>query len=626
MSNGSHKQDSTGITRQIAVLRPPLQATDQPELDDGYLKALLVCCDSESLKWGPRWLGRSGLTVVTSTDPGNALEHARAETPDVIVVEAGLQDQSGVALADVFRDAADVVVPVVAFCRTTKEYAAAVGAGVYDVIRKPLDWQLVGKRSRQAADSHAMGKRLATAQTALAESIDVAENARQLLRRRESFEPVTGLPNKTKFVDLLRRGMLAADRDQTTLAVFVTGFSRFRLVVEALGQDGADLALAQVGKLLSECLHDAGAAQANMPGLKTAAVAVIDASRFGLMLTCSPDGAELAALRKKLEETLAQPVAVSGQTIYLSACTGAALYPKDANDCDQLLQRADNAMLDARSRGGGFKFYCTETDAAAERKLQLEHRLHQAFDRGELTLAYQPLTETMSGRITGAEALLRWQQQDKSFISPDLFVPIAEESGLMIRIGEFVLDRACQQLREWQHAGLPISHMCVNVSKRQLMSGAFVGTVRKALDTHAIDPGALELELSERGVLSGDYNVISQLHELKELGVKLSVDDFGTGEAALGYLKELPIDVVKIDRTYVNGLTNNSKDAAITSAMIVLGQKLNLKVVAEGVESLAQLAVLRDLGCDEYQGFIVSPAVPSAEFPKLLEKGTQSES
>ena len=336
------------------------------------------------------------------------------------------------------------------------------------------------------------------------------------------------------------------------------------------------------------------------------------------MLTCSNAGDELRALQQNLLDILSQPIQVGGQTFYLSACLGVALYPQDADDADSLLQRADNAMRDAQSRGGGFRFYCAETDAAAARKLRLEHMLHEALDRQELTLAYQPINAVDGGAIVAAEALLRWPQADGSHIAPSEFVPVAEESGLMIRIGEFVLDEACRQLAAWHAARVEVPHVCVNVAMVQLISAGFSDTVRRALDRHALQPLQLELEISERGVLAGDYDVISQLQELRDLGVRLSVDDFGTGDSAIAYLKELPVDVLKIDQSYIAGLTVDHKDEAIASAMIALGQRLGLEVIAEGVETNEQLQLLQNFGCQFFQGFLVSEAVAEDAFATLL--------
>ena len=614
-------EDDLDLTRSIRMLSIPAAPADAVEERDVGARTVMVAChDSASRKWGPKWLRQEGLDATLVSETDEALRTARAMNPCLIIVEAGLRDQSGARLFEIFQNTADLAVPVIVLCSNTRDVKAALDAGVFDVVRKPIEWQLVSRRARIAAKIDASEVQLRQAQGIASKALKLADRARKHLRSRESFEPVTGLPNKSKFVDLLGRGMSAAERDNNSLAVFVVGFSRFRLVVEAMGQESANQVLAEVGQRLQSCMQDVGTLQRQTSGLKTTAAANIDQNRFGLMLTCTADPAELSEIRQFLAADLSRPVEVSGQTIFLSACIGAAVYPQDADGADRLLQRADNAMRDAQSRGGGFRFYCAETDAAAARKLRIEHMLHEAFERDELRLSYQPLTDVASGRMLGAEALLRWQRPDKSYIPPDEFVPIAEECGLMIRIGEFVLDQACRQLKAWQLDGFPSFRMSVNVAKCQLMSGGFVDTVQSTLKKYAVDPLCLELELSERGVLSGDYDVINQLHELKQLGVRLSIDDFGTGDSAIAYLKDLPIDVVKIDRSYISGLAESDKDAAITSAMIALGQRLNLTVIAEGVETSEQLAILQNLGCDEYQGFHLSPAITSDEFAKLMLK------
>ena len=615
------EDSSLDLTQSIRRLTVPKTAT--AGLDEHLEErrtALLICRDGEIKKWGRRWLEREGLDVAVADDPASYLKCAETLRPDVIVVEGVVADASGTPLVRVLSERQDIRAPLVVLSASSKETALALEADVFDIVRKPIEWKLVANRAKRAAKLGGIQHELAEARTSLAEAIEVAEGARQKLRSRESFEPLTGLPNKKKFIDLLKRGMHAADRDQNVMAVFVVGFNRFRLVIEAMGQDSADMVLTEIGRKLGECLRNAGAMQSNTSGLRTSAAANIDQARFALMLTCSGDQDELALLQQQLVEQMSRPVHIAGQTVYLSACVGVALYPQDANDVDSLLQRADNAMRDAQSRGGGFKFYCAETDAAAARKLKLEHMLHEALNDSKLTLAYQPITIAATGQLAGAEALLRWQQADGSFIPPAEFVPVAEESGLMNRVGEFVLDRACRQLRTWLDDGINLPHICVNVSKVQLMHGGFVQTVRRILLKYQIEPERLELELSERGVFSGDYDVIAQLHELKELGVLLSIDDFGTGDSAIAYLKELPVDVLKIDRSYINGLTENRKDAAIIAAMIALGHSLDLKIVAEGVETREQHEALRQLKCDELQGFYMSAPVTDHVFATLVKK------
>jgi predicted signal transduction protein with EAL and GGDEF domain len=421
-------------------------------------------------------------------------------------------------------------------------------------------------------------------------------------------------------MDLLRRGMAAVDRDGSALAVFVVGFTRFRLVIEAMGQEQADKALSRFGRNLAYCLQKSGGSQSIGSGLRTSAAATLDQFRFALMMTWPGGLEELNDLQELLLDELSHPVEIDGQTVYLSACVGISIYPQDADNVDQLLQRADNAMRDAQSRGGGFRYYCAETDAAAARKLGIEHKLHEALDQGLLTVAYQPISDTATGCISAAEALVRWPQPDGSFIPPDEFIPVAEESGLILRAGEFVLDEACRQLYLWQDRGLRLPRMCVNVAKTQLNSVGFAPFVAATLAKYKLEPARLELEISERGVLSGNTDARQQLHKLKKIGVRLSIDDFGTGDSALGYLKNLPIDALKIDRSYVAGMGLDLTDAAIATAMATLGRQLRLDVIAEGVETQEQLASIAGIGCSAYQGYLVSEPVFAADFAALFGK------
>lgn len=606
--------ESLEFTRSIRKLSIKADTVDDA-FDENPGTALLLCRDGGSKKWAPKWLSQVSLQASIPSDPSNAVELARSTVPDLVFVEALLVGGDGKPIYQTLLDAADVTSKIIVLCNGSREISAALEAGAFDVACKPYEWQAISHRARTAMQLKNSQASLAESSAALSKALELANTARETLRSQQSFEPVTGLPNKSKFVDLLRRGMRATDRDKSTLAVIVVGFTRFRLVIEAMGQEQADRILTEIGQSLSACLRDTPPPDVSeATGLRTAVVATLDQFRFGLMLTNSGGEDELAQLQQQLLDTLSRPIQISGQTVRLSACVGLALYPNDADEVDSLLQRADNAMRDAQSRGGGFKYYCAETDAAAARKLRIEHLLHEALDRDELSAAYQPIVDVATGRVIAAEALLRWRQADGTFVAPDEFIEVAEESGLMIRTGDFILNEACRQFRSWQDLGLALRLICVNVSKVQLVSGTFARSVQRVLEAHDMQPGQLELEISERGVLSGDYDVISQLHELKALGVRLSIDDFGTGDSAIAYLKELPVDVLKIDRSYIAGINEDRKDAAIASAMVALAQRLDLEVVAEGVETDAQLATLRELGCNAYQGFLFSEAVASDAF------------
>lgn len=615
------KEGSIDLTTRLQSLKLPKKDDNEiGEYLENQRKVMLASSDAEIRKWGRRWLEREGLDVVLVDDPAKCIYTAKTVEPHVIVIETGFGDVSGKPFLKVLEESTDVAVPVIALSNNSKDLSAALESEVYDIARKPFEWKLIARRASMATRVADTERELDEVQNKLAEALDVAEGARVSLRSHESFEPVTGLPNKRKFLDLLSRGMGAVDRDENVLAVFVVGFNRFRLVVEAMGQDSADLVLNEIGQRLSLCLESVDLFQTMARGLRTSAASNIDVARFALMMTCSGDEDELADMQQELVTQLSRPVNVAGQTVYLSACVGVALYPQDAADADSLLQRADNAMRDAQSRGGGFKFYCPATDAAAARKLKLEHMLHEALNASELEVYYQPIIDAHTGGLASSEALLRWTQPDGTTISPSEFIPVAEESGLMNRVGEFVLDQACCQLSEWLERGVDVPHVCVNVAKAQLMHGGFVATVRRILQKHDLESERLVLELSERGVLSGDLDVVTQLHDVRSLGVRLSIDDFGTGDSAIAYLRELPVDILKIDRSYVNGLPDNDKDKAIIAAMIAMGHSLDLRIVAEGIETREQLRTLRELGCDELQGFFISRAVDEHAFPQLLKR------
>ncbi len=615
-----NEPDPADMTTALKRLSIPVDTVDDA-FEESAGTALFLCRDSDAKKWGPRWLSQSNMQVTVASDPANGLEIVRSMSPEIIVVEASLTDASGAALFTVLQDAADIGAFIIVLCGNARETKAALDTEVFDVARKPFDWQAIARRAGNALQLKSTKSAFDEANQALQEALDLANVARQRLRSQERFEPVTGLPNKVKFVDLLRRAMRGSDRDGSTLAVFVVGFTRFRLVIEAMGQEQADRVLTEIGRKLVGCLKSASvAADPDQPGLRTAAIGVLDQFRFGLLMTVREGSDSIQSFQSHLLETLSRPIEIQGQVVHLSACLGVAMYPQDADGVDKLLQRADNAMRDAQSRGGGFKFHCAATDLAAARKLRLENMLHESLERRELSLAYQPIIDVKSGQLRSVEALLRWRQPDNSLIPPDEFVVIAEESGLMIRMGEYALELACRQLAAWRNEGLSIPYICVNVAKAQLMSSTFGSVVHRILRDQGLDASDLELEISERGVLSGDEDVVSQLRGLKSLGVRLSIDDFGTGDSAIAYLKELPVDVLKIDRSYVAGIAVEGKDVAIASAMIALGQRLQLIVVAEGVETEEQLQILREFGCDCYQGFYAAKPLDPQGFAEFVSK------
>ena len=325
-------------------------------------------------------------------------------------------------------------------------------------------------------------------------------------------------------------------------------------------------------------------------------------------------GDRLERILQDVLNTLSTLFQLGNEQVYVSASIGITMYPADASPLDELIKHADMAMYRAKEQGrNGYQFYSDQFNTEAARRLQLESGLRRALERVEFELYYQPRADLVSGAVTGVEALLRWRRSDGTVVSPDQFIGVLEDTGLIVRVGRWVLHTALLQLRAWQDQGLPPLSMAVNLSARQFRDAGLVAAVKGALDRSGMDAEWLELELTESMLMDGETHRHT-LDQLAEAGVRVAIDDFGTGYSSLSYLKRLRVDTLKVDRSFVQGLPDNPEDAAISTAVIALGRSLGLRVVAEGVETRAQRSFLRRQGCDEIQGYLLSRPVPPEVF------------
>ena len=330
---------------------------------------------------------------------------------------------------------------------------------------------------------------------------------------------------------------------------------------------------------------------------------------------------DVTPLAEMVLDTMTPPFSVEGTEVFASASLGVSIAPADGENAERLLQNAELATIESKRSGGSmFRFYNPSFNQLAKNNLELDRLLRKSLECHEFSLSYQPIVRVKDGRIVGAEALLRWNHPELGRVPPLDFIPIAEETGLMVPIGAWVLRTACEELKSWIDDDLPPMRMSVNVALCQLLRGGLTEIVEGILKDIGVPPELLELELSERGVLRNSSEIVRQLNAIKTLGVRLSVDDFGTGDSAIAYLKGFDLDVLKIDRSYIRGIPHNEDDSAIASAMVAMAHQLKMTVVAEGVEKPEQLEALRSWGCDEFQGFMVSPPVPSEEFRELIER------
>ncbi|NTV42955.1 MAG: bifunctional diguanylate cyclase/phosphodiesterase [Syntrophobacteraceae bacterium] len=349
-------------------------------------------------------------------------------------------------------------------------------------------------------------------------------------------------------------------------------------------------------------------------------MARLGGDEFMILLSQITHPRDAAKVSRRVLDVVSQPFHLAGHELFVTASIGVSLFPHDGEDLDNLLKNADAAMYHVKDQGrNDFQFYAQAMNASALERLSLENRLRKALEREEFVLHYQPQVDIETGRIVGAEALIRWRAPGAESVSPADFIPLAEETGLIVPIGEWVLSRACEQNKAWQHSGLRPVRVTVNLSSLQFSQKNLFEVISRALGNAGLEPKFLELEITESSLMQNAPSTIETLRKLKAAGFRIAVDDFGTGYSSLSYLKRFPLDVLKIDRSFVSNITTDPDDAAIATAIIAMGRSLNLNVIAEGVETEEQLDFLKARGCNEIQGYLFSPPVPPERFEELLK-------
>ena len=433
------------------------------------------------------------------------------------------------------------------------------------------------------------------------------EAATRQLRHLATHDALTGLPNRVLLDDRIAQALTHAHRERHSFAVMLCDLDRFKLINDSLGHHAGDHLLQEVARRLTNVVRDVDT------------VARLGADEFIIVLSPLTSRKDAEVVAQRVIEAMQPAVEIAGITIHASPSIGIAFYPDDGSSVETLIAHADAAMFAAKQRGrNSVQCYAAGMDAGTHEKVRLESDLHTALALRQFELYYQPKVDTMSGTFYSAEALIRWRHPERGLVSPAAFIPLAEECGLIGPIGEWVLREACRQGRAWQQAGLSPVRIAVNVAASQFRAGDLVETIHQALADAELEARFLEVELTESAVMSDPEESIKILEQLSEMGVLVSVDDFGTGYSSMSYLRRFPIDQLKIDRSFLSEITARSDDASIVGAIVSLAHNLRLKVVAEGVETVAQLDLLKTLGCDQYQGYQFSPPVPAAEFESLM--------
>lgn len=561
------------------------------------MRILIAENDLVSRKLLETVLNKWGYAVTVVSSGTEALDVLRGpDPPRLAIIDLVIPGMDGVEVCrNVRKNVVDPYIYILLLSGKTSKDDLIEGlkAGADDYLAKPFSANELEVRL-------IAGKRVLELQSELT-------LARAALHDKATRDPLTGLPNRLLFGDRLVQNLAQARRRGEKLAIMFMDLNGFKYVNDTMGHSNGDLLLQQVADRLTSILRDVDT------------IARMGGDEFTLIQNGLDSVEDAVTVSSKVLSIFNSPFEIDGQEIFMSASIGVSIYPDDGSDAETIVRNADMALHQAKAHGRNtVHLYTSALDDEANRRITIESSLRRSVERGEFVLYYQPKLSIVTGKIVGAEALLRWVHPELGVVMPDQFIPIAEESGLINPIGEWVLHQACRQNKEWQEKGYPAMEIAVNVSARQLRSNDFKAMVERVLQEMSLDPSCLGIELTESTLMQNPDKTIGILRHLKAMGIRIAIDDFGTGYSSLSYLKKLPIDAVKIDKSFVRDVTLDQDDSAIARAVVAMAHSMKLSVVAEGVENLEQLAFLKIIGCDEMQGYFISKPVPSGEFEELL--------
>jgi diguanylate cyclase (GGDEF)-like protein len=547
-------------------------------------------------------------TVANSAE--EALLLLQTEKYGLVISDINMGGMSGLEMVPQVRASApNTVIMLISGEQNIESAIEAMRVGAFDYIMKPFDFQHVEAAVRRALEHH----------TLLAAKRRHENHLEELVKQRTAelnhlayHDALTDLPNRILFEDRLTQALILAERNHQTLGMLFLSLDGFKKVHDTLGRAMGDRLLQKVAERLRISAH------------RGETVARFEGDEFALLLTQvgGTEGEDVGAVIFQINESLKLPFLIDEHELFITVSIGISLYPDDGADALTLLKNADAALYRAREQGGdNYQFYTADMNAKAMKRLTLENNLRRALERSEFEVYYQPVLDINTKKIVGVEALLRWHHPELGLVQPAEFISLAEDTGMIVPIGEWVLRTACAQSKSWQSAGFAPLSLAVNLSARQFQQQNLSEVVVRILRETGLNPRDLELELTESSIMKNAEWAVRTLSELKAMGVKIAIDDFGTGYSSLGYLKRLPIDTLKIDRSFVSDVTTDPDDAALVMAIITLAHNLRLKVIAEGVDSEEQLRFLHLLRCDEWQGYFFSKPLPVEAFEELLLQG-----
>jgi diguanylate cyclase (GGDEF)-like protein len=550
-------------------------------------------------------LTAEGYNLIFAENGKEALEKAVELIPDLMLLDVMMPGMDGFEVCRRLRAnprLAELPIVMVTALDDRESRLRGIEVGADDFMSKPFDRAELRARIR---------------------TITRLNRYRRLVETEEklvylaNYDMLTGLPNRNLLLEQMRQILGRASRTHQEVAVLTLDLDGFQMINDSLSHEVGDKMLCEVAQRLTQAVSTVGATVARLSG-----------DEFVVMEESDNLVKDVSYMAQRLLDKISLPVTINNHEMVITASIGISVYPSDGFDAPLLLKNADTAMSRAKAAGKNtYQFFTAEMNKVALERLILENKLRKVLANNELCLYYQPQVELESGHIIGMEALLRWQHPESGLIPPTQFIPVAEEMGLIIPIGEWVLRTACQQTKAWQHAGFPLLRVSVNVSSRQFQHPNLLQMVKEALNDSELSPIYLELELTESVLMEEEKennnkkkDILTLLTKLRAMGIQIAIDDFGTGYSSLSYLKRFPVNTLKIDRSFVQDIDTDSDDAAITTAIIALAHSLRLSVVAEGVENASQLAFLQAQQCEIIQGFFFSPPLPVEKMTQMLQQ------
>ena len=573
-------------------------------IDDDPLIRLLVSTTIQSI----------GLLAIEACCGEEGLELFKSSKADAVLLDVimpgGIDGFTTCEQLKKLPDAQHIPVLMMTGLEDLESVNRAFESGATDFITKPLNIPLLAHRVRYM---------LRSANTTLR----LLESEKRL-HRMAYFDILTELPNRQFFQEHLQYMIALAQRKKHKLGVLFLDLDGFKRINDTLGHHMGDLVLQATGERLRKSLRASDVLIRTNSSEDGASLARLGGDEFTVLLTAIDRNEDAATVAERIRINLSEPFSINGHEMYTTTSIGISIFPENGGTEDELLKNADIAMYYAKRAGGNmYQYFSSKMTEVAFRRLSMETFLRKAIERNELELHYQPIFNIAIGKFCGVEALLRWDNLEMGKISPLEFIPLAEETGLIVNIGEWVLRQACIKIKNWGDQGILLSRMAVNVSAMQLLHKGFAAQVRAILTETGLDPGILELELTESALISDENSVLDALHDLKKIGIQLAIDDFGTGYSSLSRLKNFPIDRLKIDQNFIRDIEDSADKGAIAVAIIAMAEGMAMKVTAEGVETDVQLSFLRTKNCDEIQGYLMSKPLASALIDEFLIKHLQ---